>query len=317
MINRAPGSCGKVGTRPWLRARRLLLTLLAVGTGVTLTAQESSRFGPPATPVTPVVEKHVMPVYPPIAISGHVQGIVIVEVTIAPEGRVAATRVIRSIPVLEQAALDVVRQWQFAPRAETSAMTRMITFNFVLLAYPETYRRPAQYMSPLPSWIPPDFAWTYRYECRGQVVAIDSIDRAIVISQPSQTSARTIPFPFETDDAADGFVMLVAGGYFDPETNHRLWKERAGLIPGVQQRGDQIVVTVTVAPPPMNFMSTGLQTPRGDEHVLSVRRGDTWRVATWFERKGTPAAATLPEIGRRLREFVQKRLSDPRQVPVC
>ena len=188
-------------------------------------------------------------------------------------------------------------------------MTRMITFSFVLLNYPETHRRPAQYTSPLPSWIPPDFAWTYRYECRGQVVTIDSIDRAIVISQPGQSSARTISFPFGTDDAADVFVMLVAGGYFDPETNHRLLKERADLIPGVQQRGDQIVVMVTFTLPPL--------TPPGDEHILSVRRGDTWRVSTWFERKGTPAAATLPEIGRRLHEFVHKRLSDPRQLPKC
>jgi protein TonB len=40
---------------------------------------------------------------------------VIVEVVIAPDGRVAGTRVLRSIPLLDQAAVDAVGQWEFEP----------------------------------------------------------------------------------------------------------------------------------------------------------------------------------------------------------
>ena len=63
----------------------------------------------------PVKIKHVNPEYPPIAQSARVQGVVIVEATIGPDGLVTNTRILRSIPLLDLAALDAVRQWQFQP----------------------------------------------------------------------------------------------------------------------------------------------------------------------------------------------------------
>jgi len=54
-------------------------------------------------------------VYPSIAQSARVQGVVIVEATIGPDGKVSDARVLRSIPLLDQAALDAVRQWVFTP----------------------------------------------------------------------------------------------------------------------------------------------------------------------------------------------------------
>ena len=59
--------------------------------------------------------KHVAPVYPPVAQSARVQGVVIVEVIIDRDGRVGYSRVLRSIPLLDQAALDAVNQWEFTP----------------------------------------------------------------------------------------------------------------------------------------------------------------------------------------------------------
>jgi protein TonB len=63
----------------------------------------------------PTKVKHVAPVYPAIAQSAQVQGVVILELLIAPDGLVADARVMRSIPLLDQAALDAVRQWEFQP----------------------------------------------------------------------------------------------------------------------------------------------------------------------------------------------------------
>ena len=57
----------------------------------------------------------VDPVYPPIAQSARVQGIVIIEATIGPNGKVQEAKVLRSIPLLDQAALDAVKQWEFTP----------------------------------------------------------------------------------------------------------------------------------------------------------------------------------------------------------
>jgi protein TonB len=56
---------------------------------------------------------HVNPVYPPIAQSARVQGVVIVEAIIDREGKVGYSRILRSIPLLDQAALDAVNQWEF------------------------------------------------------------------------------------------------------------------------------------------------------------------------------------------------------------
>jgi protein TonB len=64
---------------------------------------------------SPVKVKHVDPVYPQIALMAHVQGIVIIEATIGADGRVMDARVLRSEPLLKQAALDAVSQWQFTP----------------------------------------------------------------------------------------------------------------------------------------------------------------------------------------------------------
>ena len=63
----------------------------------------------------PTKTKDVRPVYPPIAQSARVQGIVIIEATIGPNGKVQEAKVLRSIPLLDQAALDAVKQWEFTP----------------------------------------------------------------------------------------------------------------------------------------------------------------------------------------------------------
>jgi len=59
--------------------------------------------------------RKVNPAYPPIAQSARVQGVVILEVVIDEQGRVADAKILRSIPLLDQAALDAVRQWEYTP----------------------------------------------------------------------------------------------------------------------------------------------------------------------------------------------------------
>jgi protein TonB len=63
----------------------------------------------------PMQLRKVNPVYPPIARSARVQGVVIVELNVDTQGFVTDARVLRSIPLLDQAALDAVRQWQYTP----------------------------------------------------------------------------------------------------------------------------------------------------------------------------------------------------------
>ena len=97
---------------------------------------------PPPAPVRvggnikqPTKTKDVRPVYPAIAQSARVQGVVIIEATIGPDGRVQEAKVLRSIPLLDAAALDAVKQWQFTPTLLNGVPVPVImtvTVNFTL-----------------------------------------------------------------------------------------------------------------------------------------------------------------------------------------
>ena len=63
----------------------------------------------------PVKIKDVAPVYPAVAKSARIGGTVQVELTIDPDGKVADARVVKSVPLLDQAALDAVKQWEYTP----------------------------------------------------------------------------------------------------------------------------------------------------------------------------------------------------------
>lgn len=58
---------------------------------------------------------HVAPIYPTIASQARVAGTVILEATISPSGEVADVRVLRSVPLLDAAAVAAVRQWRYDP----------------------------------------------------------------------------------------------------------------------------------------------------------------------------------------------------------
>jgi protein TonB len=55
------------------------------------------------------------PVYPDLARKARVEGTVILESVLDTSGNVTQLRVIRSVPLLDQAALDAVRQWKYTP----------------------------------------------------------------------------------------------------------------------------------------------------------------------------------------------------------
>jgi protein TonB len=77
----------------------------------------------------------VAPLYPAIARAARVAGIVILEAVIDARGQVESVRVLRSIPTLDQAAVDAVRQWRFTPtllNGEPVPIVMTVTVNFTL-----------------------------------------------------------------------------------------------------------------------------------------------------------------------------------------
>ena len=94
---------------------------------------EAVRVGGKIRPPTKV--KDVKPVYPDAARSGRVQGMVIVEATIGANGKVIDAKVLRSVPMLDQAALDAVKQWEFTPtllNGKPVPVVMTVTINFKL-----------------------------------------------------------------------------------------------------------------------------------------------------------------------------------------
>jgi len=61
--------------------------------------------------------------------------VVICEVMVGPDGKVQGAKILRSIPLLDQAALDAVQQWEFTPTLMNDAPVPVImtvTVNFRL-----------------------------------------------------------------------------------------------------------------------------------------------------------------------------------------
>ena len=63
----------------------------------------------------PVKIRDVEPVYPELARLARVEGVVIIECTIDPKGRIANARVLRGHSLLDAAALDAVQRWAYTP----------------------------------------------------------------------------------------------------------------------------------------------------------------------------------------------------------
>ncbi|MBM3284834.1 MAG: energy transducer TonB [Candidatus Aminicenantes bacterium] len=63
----------------------------------------------------PRLVKKVDPIYPEIARQAGVEGVVILEAETDIRGNVVRVQVLRSIPLLDQAAVDALRQWKYEP----------------------------------------------------------------------------------------------------------------------------------------------------------------------------------------------------------
>jgi len=79
----------------------------------------------PATPVTAVpplrishmsegdLVRKILPAYPPLARSAHVQGQVVLQAVISKQGAIENLKVVAGHPMLVPAAIEAVRQWRY------------------------------------------------------------------------------------------------------------------------------------------------------------------------------------------------------------
>jgi len=77
----------------------------------------------------------VRPVYPAAARAAGIEGVVILEVKIGIDGGVQEAHVLKSIPLLDEAALDAVKQWKFVPtllNGQPTSIMMTTTINFAI-----------------------------------------------------------------------------------------------------------------------------------------------------------------------------------------
>ena len=96
-------------------------------------SNEPFRIGDGIRPPAKIVNAD--PVYPPEARDARVQGVVILEATISRTGEVSDVEVLRSVPLLDEAAVAAVRQWRYEPTlvdGEPVSILMTLTINFQL-----------------------------------------------------------------------------------------------------------------------------------------------------------------------------------------
>ena len=80
-----------------------------------------------STLVTPVKIVDVPAILPVQAQQAGVRGMVLVEVHIAADGTVSDAKILRSVPLLDEAALAAVRQWRYKPTLVAGTPVPIIT----------------------------------------------------------------------------------------------------------------------------------------------------------------------------------------------
>jgi protein TonB len=101
--------------------------------GPSATTAAPFRVGGAVAP--PVKIRDVPPVYPPDARAARVQGVVILEAVISADGLVRDLKVLRGNPMLDAAAVEAVRQWEYTPPmlgGQPVDVIMTVTVNFTL-----------------------------------------------------------------------------------------------------------------------------------------------------------------------------------------
>jgi protein TonB len=115
----------RVGKEEKKRSKFQFLILVVFSGAMLAAAPGAARAAPQgAAPPTvrvggnikpPIKIKDVKPEYPALAMRQRMQGVIILEATIGTDGKVKDTKVIRSLPLLTEAAVTAVRGWEFKP----------------------------------------------------------------------------------------------------------------------------------------------------------------------------------------------------------
>lgn len=94
-------------------AKHLVYALLAAIVSLPLAAQDALEVT--AKQIQEHADHKAFPVYPAIAKAAHIQGTIVFDLRIAPNGHIESMKVVSGPAMLQQAATDCLKQWTFRP----------------------------------------------------------------------------------------------------------------------------------------------------------------------------------------------------------
>jgi TonB family protein len=113
-----------------LRVAAFLLVAAVVAGGAP--ADEPIRLGPSSE--EPRLVKFVRPEHPDVAKRAGLGGVVVIECTVNPDGRVADASALRGEPPLSEAAIKAVKKWRYEPLVvdgKPRAFIKAVQLNFI------------------------------------------------------------------------------------------------------------------------------------------------------------------------------------------
>ena len=237
------------------------------------------RAGAPGV-LHPHLQQTNVPVYPPLAVAARVSGTVLIEAIIDQTGRVTSATIVKSVPVLDAAAIESVRKWRFEPPRIGGRDVRFattVTFDFRLfdVAAPRPLVTQAS-----DSGMPSDFAVVY-----------DSV---------TLTPPRSVTLAPPRDDLAEVFRELSKAGLLSRTDGLHVWNEIGAGEVTVSDRG--VSVDVAGVSPRVDVLSSASRAV----YKLYVRSDGVWR-RLWppfneransvdYEKQLAPALALIQRI---------------------
>jgi TonB family protein len=202
---------------------------------------------------------------------------VLIEAIIDQTGRVTSATIVKSIPLLDAAAMESVRKWRFEPPRIGGREVRFattVTFDFRLfdVAAPRPLATQAS-----DSGMPADFAVVY-----------DSV---------TLTPPRSVTLMPPRDDLAEVFRELSEAGLLSRTEGLRIWDEIGSAEIAVSDRG--VSVVVAGVSPRVDVQSSH----SAAEYKLFVRSDGVWR-GLWpplvfsvdYEKQLAPARARIQRM---------------------
>jgi TonB family protein len=110
-------------THPYGLRKAGMLLFQAAALGLLLAIALPARAGDDRA-----IKTRVAPVYPEIAKRMKIAGMVRIEATVDPQGKVKEVKTVSGNHMLSVAAEDAVRQWKFAPAPEDSTVNVDVNF---------------------------------------------------------------------------------------------------------------------------------------------------------------------------------------------